>query len=470
MPNSLEMQVRKTIRAFGMLSGGEHVLIAVSGGADSTALMTCLHALAPEFHLTISIAHLNHGIRGKEADGDEDFVRCMASDRGLRFISETVDIKTDAKSPKRNLEDLAREKRYEFLRRCASNVGAQKIAVGHTMNDQAETALFRFIRGSGVAGLSAIHPVIAGTVIRPLLECSRLSILDYLNQKGCQYRDDSTNADLRHSRNRIRRELLPYLEDHFNPRAIETLAREAELFREVSDFIESRAKESFLLIRKNTDRGLSLNIEDMLRIHPVLQKEVWRQALHECLGSLRGISSCHIDSLLRLSRQDRSGASAQLPRGGRATREFEVICLQKEPPPSSDFARELKIPGSCIVSESGAVFTAAICSTPEIRTIREKCDRQAFLEGSILPKTLTIRSRAPGDRYGGPGHRKVKKMLITHRVPFTDRARLPMIAIGRDVIWIPGFRPARGYEVRPGSPECVAITMETGSDSLLLLK
>jgi tRNA(Ile)-lysidine synthase len=460
MLNSLEMQVRKTIRAFDMLSGGEHVLVGVSGGADSTALLFCLHALASEFHLALSIAHLNHGIRGAEADADEDFVRQTSVDLGLRFFSETTDIKQQAKTAKRNMEDLARQRRYEFLRRCASEIGAQKIAVGHTMNDQAETALFRFIRGSGIEGLSAIHPVIGGTVIRPLIECSRAAIIEYLKQRGCPYRDDSTNTDLRHSRNRIRRELLPYLESNFNPRMIETLAREAGLAREAWGFIESLAKQSFQSLQTKTNEGILLNVKNFLQINPVLQKEVCRQALLECLGSLRGITSRHIDSLLSLSGKEQSGARIQLPHGGLALRQFDSILLQREPLPSPAFICELKIPGRCIVSETGTVFTSASGSAPDLQTIRNLRARQAFLEASVLPKALTIRSRTPGDRYGGPGHRKVKKMLIDSRIPFNERARLPMVAAGNSVIWIPGFRPARGYEARPDTPDCIVITAE----------
>ena len=303
-----------------MLSGGDHVLVAVSGGADSTALLLCLHALASEFHLTLSVAHLNHGIRRAEADSDEDFVGRMCADLGLRFISETVDIKHQAKAAGRNIEDLARQKRYEFLRRCAREIGAQKIAVGHTLNDQAETALFRFIRGSGIEGLSSIHPVLGRTVIRPLIECSRASILKYLKERGSSYRDDSTNRDLKRARNRIRLELIPYLESHFNPRTIETLAREADLVREAWTFIESQAKDCFQKIHARTADSITLNIKDFSTIHPTLRKEVCRQTLLEFLGSLRGITSRHIDGLMALSRKGQSGSLIQLPHGCTALR------------------------------------------------------------------------------------------------------------------------------------------------------
>jgi tRNA(Ile)-lysidine synthase len=460
MLTSLETQVRKTIRAFEMLSGGEHVLVAVSGGADSTALLLCLHTLAVEYQLKLSVAHLNHGIRGTEADADEDFVRQMSANLGLRFISETTDIKQQAKTARRNMEDLARQRRYEFLWRSAGEIGARKIAVGHTMNDQAETALFRFIRGSGIEGLSAIHPVVGGTVIRPLIECSRAAIIEYLKQRECPYRDDSTNADLRHSRNRIRRELIPYLESHFNPRMIGTLAREANLAREAWGYIESQAKESFWRIHARTNEGILLNIKDFLQIDPALQKDVCRQALLECLGSLRGITSRHIDGLLSLAGKHQSGAQIQLPHGCIASRQFDSILLQKEASQNPAFLCELNVPGRCIVSETGAIFTAVRCSAPDLQTIKNACARQAFLAPSALPGALTIRSRAPGDRYGGPGHRKVKKMLIDGRIPFIERARLPMITAGNIVIWIPGFRPARAYEALPGSTDCIVITAE----------
>jgi tRNA(Ile)-lysidine synthase len=465
MPDDLEILVRKTIRKYGMLAGGEHVLVAVSGGADSAALLLCLHSLLSEFRLTLTVAHLNHKIRGAEADADEDFVRTMSAGLGLPFISETIDIKQQAQIQKQNIEELARHVRYDFLRRAAKQAGAQKIAVGHNLNDQAETALFRFIRGSGIEGLSAIHPVVDGLVIRPLLECSRDSILSYLKHTKASYRDDSSNRDFRHTRNRIRQELLPYLEKHFNPQLIATLAREAHMARETWSFIESQASELFKEIHSRTENSISINLEKLRKAHSALQKQVLRQALKECTGTLRGIASAHIDSLLSLCQADRSGARIELPHGCIGMRQFDEIVLLNQPlPPSRFFQYELGIPGRCLVAEIGSVFVSGSGAAPDLQTMKTKCSTHAFLEPSSLPSSLTIRSRIPGDRYGGQGHRKVKKMLIENKIPLTQRSFLPMIVAGAGVIWIPGFRPARSYEARPGSPECIVITMDRSQE------
>jgi tRNA(Ile)-lysidine synthase len=454
----LEIQVRKTICKFDMLNRGDQVLVAVSGGADSTALLLCLHKLAPDFGLTLTVAHLNHRIRGPEGDADEDFVRKMSADLGLPFVLETVEVKRQAAAAKQNLEDFARRVRYEFLRRTAHRIRAQKIAVGHNLNDQAETALYRFIRGSGLQGLSAIHPVVDGLIIRPLLECSRKLILDYLIQKEVRYQEDSTNRDPRHTRNRIRRELLPYLESNFNPQLVPVVAREASLAREAWSFIESQAKEAFLRLHSRLEDGISLKIRGLLELHPALQKEVLRQAVKACTGSLSGIGSIHIQSILSLCKFESSGGRIQIPQGSLAIRQSDTLLLLERTPQSRPaFVYRLSVPGQCLVSEDRTMFHCSFCSAPDLNTMKNERFTQAFLEPSALPHSLTIRSRLPGDRYGGAGHRKVKKMLINCKIPRSQRNVLPMVVAGNKVIWIPGFRPARGFEARPESPRCVAI-------------
>jgi tRNA(Ile)-lysidine synthase len=457
---ALESQVRRTIQKYEMLRLGEHVVVAVSGGADSTALLLCLNALASEFDVRLTIAHLNHGIRAAEADADEEFVRQLAARMRLPFVSETAEVKQQAMASGSNLEELARRKRYEFLRRTASRVKAQKIAVGHNMNDQAETALFRFIRGSGPKGLSAIHPVVDGVVIRPLLECSRKSVEEYLELQRAAYREDSSNLDLRHARNRIRLELIPYLERRFNPKLIQTLSREALLNRETWSFVESQTKQAFGAVHRRSAEGIHLAVPDLLKLHAALQKEVLRYAVKQCSGSLRGISSKNIEDLLLLCRGKMSGRHVRL-HGFAAFREFDNLLLRSsEPPGTGGYAYVLEIPGACRVPENGTVFRCSCVAKPALDKVRQDHWTGALLEPAALPKTLTVRSRLPGDRYGGPGHRKVKRMLIDKKIPLGRRSVLPMVAAGSDVIWIPGFRPARAYESRQGSNECVVIEMQ----------
>jgi tRNA(Ile)-lysidine synthase len=461
MQNDLELRVRKTIQRFGMISGDEHILVAVSGGPDSVALLLCLRDLAPALNLTLTVAHLNHGIRGMEAVADEEFVCGLASSSELPYISESIDVKGIAESEKRNVEEVAREKRYEFLRRTAAAIGAGKIAVGHTLNDQAETALFRFIRGTGIEGLGSIHPVVDGIVIRPLLECSRETILEYLTARHAVYREDSTNLDTHYSRNRLRRQVLPLLESTFNPQLIQTLAREAELARETWSFIDSHARSLLAEIRQQQGDALSLPLSDLKKLHPAMQKEVIRAAIREQFETLRNVGSIHILHILDLFGAQ-SGSRVQLPRGGMVSRQFNEILFSRTPSPEeSGYIHELQIPGSCPVPEVHAEFAAGFGAAPDIQWMRDTRSHQAFFDPLALPGgPLEIRSRRCGDRYGGQGHRKVKKMLIDSKIPASARTALPMVVVGNIVVWIPGFRPARGFEAKPNTTRCIQIQMQ----------
>lgn len=457
--DAFEILVRKTVQKHRMLNPGDHVVVAVSGGADSVALLLCLNRLAREWHLTLAVAHLNHRIRGREGDADEDFVRRLSADLQLPFHSESIEVKKQAIEGKHNLEELARQKRYEFLRRTARRLGAQKVAVGHNMNDQAETILFRLIRGSGIEGLSAIHPIVDGLVIRPLLECRRVEIVEYLKRKGADYRDDSTNADMRHTRNRIRMELVPYLE-RLNPKLAETLAREASLSRETWSFIEGEAKAALDRLCRKVDDGISMDLCGFESLHPALKKQVLRQALKECLGSLRGVTSKHIDGILSICGTGRGGGQVRIPGRNVAVRQFNTLLLTRQlPQKKQPFAYTLEIPGECRIPEAGAVFRAKVCRTPDKDAIRSRPSTRAFLDPRALPRLLTIRSKAPGDRYGGSGHRKVKKLLIGGKIPLLRRLDLPMVVAGKDVAWIPGFSPAKAFSAQPGSPNCVLVEM-----------
>jgi len=437
-----------TIRKFSMLSEGDHVVIAVSGGADSIALLHSLINLAPRWPLRLTVAHLNHGTRGAEADADQEFVRRACRELELPFITESVQLDSAAG----NFEQTARRARYTFLRRTAEALGAQKVAVGHTMNDQAETVLLRVLRGSGADGLAAIHPVVDNLIIRPMLECTRIEAVRYLDSLGVSYREDSTNRNIEFRRNRARYELLPYLEARFNPRLVETLAREAELSRETADYLDRESRRIYESLRRTIPGGISMGAEALSRLHPAIRKLVLRQALRDCRGSLARITARLLLDVEHLCRGTRSGRRVLIPGQAVALRQFDdLLVLKRQEGVPASFCQELAIPGECVIPEIGMRIVASSRNADQNPSAGWKAGHEAFLDPDTLPPVLTVRSRLPGDRYGGSSHRKVKKLLIEAAIPRLERDRLPMVAAGDAVIWIPGFRPAKPFAANPAS-------------------
>jgi tRNA(Ile)-lysidine synthase len=454
----LERRVLCTIRQHKMVDIGEHVLVAVSGGADSMALMHCMHRLARRWHLKLTVAHLNHGIRGMEADADEQFVRESCRGLGLDFISETVQVMKLAAAEKGNLEEVARRLRYRFLRETAVRVGAGRIAVGHNLNDQAETILLRLFRGSGSCGLAGIHPVVDGLVIRPLMDCSRRSILLYLEHIGASFREDSSNTEKDRQRNRTRLELVPYLEQHFNPRLLETLSREAAIEREAAEYLTIQARNAFDTIRLQSEKVLSLPVQGLLALHPALQGLVVREALKDCRGSLRGFTARHVRDVLSLCRPGLSGHGIVLPGRLRVERRFRNLEFHtKERSCRLEYCYALPVPGRCEVKELGLAFIAIVREGKSTSTAAPSLSDGAVLNATFLPQALSVRSRRPGDRYGGNRHRKVKKMLIDAKIPVERRITLPMLALHDSVIWIPGFLPAKSFRVESPRQESIIV-------------
>jgi tRNA(Ile)-lysidine synthase len=450
--SELEEEVRKTIQKFEMLRAGEHVLVGVSGGADSMALLHVLTRIAPDMGLTLTAAHLNHGVRGAESDADQEFVAETCRRLGVRLVAERARFGSTGA----NFEERARRARYDFLRRTAIEAPAHKIAVGHTMNDQAETVLLRLFRGSGADGLSAIHPVVDGTLVRPLLYCTRDQVITYLRSAGATWREDASNQDISYRRNRIRHELIPLLARHYNSGIVRTLAREADLSRETAGFLNRSARIEYTrLLRRSRPGEVTLDVPELRITDPALRKWVIRQALRDASGSIAGIAAGHIESVLRLLKKDAGGRTIQLPGGRTVSQEFETLRICSAPPrDTSPFSYALPVPGECKIQEAALSISATVldgcCKLGDPK-------RQAVLDAESVPGRLTVRSRQPGDRYGGPTHRKVKKMLIDAHIPRADRDLLPMVVFGDSVVWVPGFRPAKSFAVQPNSSRCIVL-------------
>jgi len=453
--------VARTLTKFGMIRAGEHVLVAISGGADSTALLLCLLQLAPALGIRLSAAHLNHCLRGEESESDEVFVRNLCKGLGLSLICEAIPVSPSGCAARGNLEETAREVRYDFLSRAAHQAGAQKIALGHTQNDQAETVLMRLFRGSGPRGLSGIQPVLGGLFIRPLLECQRREITAFLNGQGADYREDSTNRDVHYRRNRVRLELLPYVEKHLNPNAVRTLARHAAVAREVSDYLEKHAADALETVREPAKEGVSLSVKKLLELHPLMRKMSLRLALREIRGSLRGINERHVEAMVSLCLPGQSGRKIELPGDHLAARQFHSLVLSPKGERPAGFSYELTLPGRRRIHEAGMNICADFKDRHQLPDNLESTASCAYLDADRLPESLTVRSRLPGDRYGGPGRKKVKRMLIDARVPLRARSSLPMVAVPGGVIWIPGFQPSKSVAVSAQTVRCLVLEVKT---------
>ncbi|MBV8841848.1 MAG: tRNA lysidine(34) synthetase TilS, partial [Bryobacterales bacterium] len=317
--------VAATISRHRMLSPADRVIVAVSGGPDSVCLLDVLTELAPRLNVTISgVGHLNHKLRGDESDQDEEFVRAVAQRCGIEFHREEVDLRGAG-----NLEQAARQARRAFFNRLTQAGVANRIATGHTRDDQAETVLFRLIRGSGPNGIAGILPVTAEGLIRPLLDIARSDIREYLMSRGLAWREDSTNRDIRFSRNRIRHELLPQLAREWNPRIAEALARFADITQEEERWWAAEIGRVAAIEFTETDDGLEISAKQLAEMPKTVSRRLIRYAIAKIRDDDLPLAFEHIDAVLHLAAKREGEGTAKLP-GLEAIRSFGQIRLQRE--------------------------------------------------------------------------------------------------------------------------------------------
>jgi len=308
-------RIRKTIADCSLLERGDHLLVAVSGGPDSVALLRAMVALSPEYELRLTAAHLNHGLRGAEAHAEEVFVRSLCAGMGIPCLCKAVDIRALRKGRGMSLEEIGREQRYRFLDETAKTCGASKIATGHHRDDQAETVLINLLRGSGLEGLKGIPPVRDGRIIRPLLHVGRKEILEFLNHQGLTYMTDSSNSSPLFLRNRIRHELIPELALRYNPAVVEALSHTADIIRREDDYLQAVVRQ--ILGQWEIVPGapeIRISLTALLGLHEALQGRLIKYMLGAAALPGHGIGYRHIEAVLGFARRkSRRRASLDLP-------------------------------------------------------------------------------------------------------------------------------------------------------------
>ncbi|VVS93731.1 tRNA lysidine(34) synthetase TilS [Desulfoluna spongiiphila] len=464
--------VRATLARHAMCLPGDHLLVALSGGADSMALLHILHRLAPELGITLSVAHLNHGIRGEAADRDQLFSQRAAEDLSLACITHTVDVPALARRAGTGLEEAARNARYAFLHEVALSCGARRIAVGHHKGDMAEQLLLNLLRGSGLKGLGAMEPVTADGIIRPLVDLSKDDLAAWLKAEGIGHVTDDSNRDTAYTRNRVRHRLLPMLETEFNPSAVDTLARTAALLREEEDWLREMTESLYTDCRISEEEGhLTLSIPTLSRLHPAAQNRVLRRSVEALCGSTRTLSAAHVQSLSKLLSQGQPGHFVDLSRGlrGILTRgglhlTTETGSLRHTRPdllsgvPPFCYTVDRPEPGHPLtlgIEETGDTLTVGWTSAPGTIPSSRNANR-VFIDPSAIAFPLTVRNHRPGDRFrpqGGSGSRKIGRFFSDCGVEAAHRSRIPLVLSKNAVIWVAGYRlDGAATPPPPGAP------------------
>jgi tRNA(Ile)-lysidine synthase len=460
---SLQQRIVATIQRHALLRDGAGVLVALSGGADSVALLFLLRELEASGALRVAgAAHLHHGLRGAAADADAAFCESLAARFDVPFVVERADVASLARLQKRSIEDAARAARYAFLARARAACGAEAVAVAHTRDDQAETFLLRLLRGAGTRGLGSIRPR-NGHVIRPLLEIDRGELRDWLTALGESWREDATNADVAIPRNRVRHELIPFLGSRFSPAISAVLAREAALAQQDEDFLHDRAIELARRIVLTDERGvIRLDAAALHEAPRALGSRVVRQVLEQLAGS-KSVSFEHVDRVLALQ----PGQAVSLP-GQDAVRTGDVMALRtrrgrgpahrratrgdREREDGTPFAISLSIPGEVQVDASQlAVSAERLAAVPGRPTKWAARAGEVGVAAVGLALPLAVRTRRPGDRFhplGAPGPRKLQDFFVDRKVPREERDRVPLVVDGRDrIVWVVGQAVAEDFRV-----------------------
>ena len=445
MFSKFALQVQQTIIKYKMLDPADRVLAGVSGGADSVCLVLVLKELGHE----VTVAHVNHGLRGAAADEDEAFTRELADRLGMRFFSKRVSIAAEGK----NIEAAGREARKEFFNELVRLHGFTKIAVAHTRDDRVETFMMNLLRGSGSEGLVSMAPASERT-IRPLIGTGRTEVEAYLNNRNQAWRTDSTNFDLGFARNRLRRVVIPTLSAEFNPNLLETLGKTLEILEVEDAWMRSITDRWLIENGTKQENEFVISVEALTPAPAGLTRRVLRSALRRAGSELRDVSFEHIEAVRRLLESGKSGKLVEIPGGLVVTREFHRLVFRQRAAAPGNYDYELKIPGEVHVPELAKVFRAEIVENAGEGTGHPRI----FVDGESIGPCVRIRNWKPGDYYrpvGWPAG-KLKKLFQRARIPRSHRRNWPVVVANSTIVWVASFPVSREFVPRGHSQKKVA--------------
>lgn len=453
-------KVLSTINKHNLIQKGDKIVLGLSGGPDSVCLLHVLNRLKKDFNIEIYAAHLNHQIRGIEAQKDALYVSKLCEDMGIIFFVKSINIPKYCENEGLSLEEGARKLRYEMFYEIKDKIKANKIAIGHNLNDQAETVMMRIMRGTGLKGLKGIDYIRDNCIIRPILDVERNEIEEYCEAYNLNPRIDKTNLENIYTRNKIRLDLLPYMKDNFNSNVIESIVRMSNSLKSDNDYIEKEAEAKFREVSNIKEKGfVEINLDDFVCLHDAIKVRVLRNSIKHILGDTNFVDQRHIEDIMSLEDNSKVNKMLTLPRNIFVYRKKDSIILTNEEIVNEEIEFYYNVPsnGFIKIKELKQIIETQVMSIDRYKSMKLDNSSKGF-DFNKVKGGIVIRSRRQGDKIKlAMGSKKVKDLFIDLKIPREERCKIPIITDSEGIICVGDYKISENYKIDENTKEVLKI-------------
>lgn len=455
-------KVLTTINKYNLIENGDKVVLGISGGPDSICLLHILNRLKEEMDIEIYAAHLNHQIRGLEAQKDALYVSKICDDMGITLFVKSMNVPKYCLDNGLSIEEGARKLRYEMFDEIKNKTKSNKIAVGHNLNDQAETILMRIMRGTGLQGLRGIEYIRENGVIRPILDIDRKDIEAYCKHYDLNPRIDESNLENIYVRNKVRLELIPYMMNNFNPNIIESIVRMSNSLKNDSDYIEDESNIKYKEVSSKIEDSINIDIKGYTNLHKSIKTRILRKAIKDLLGDTNFIDQKHIEDIIELESESKLDKKITLPRGLFAYRRKNNIILTTREIINKDieFCYNMPINGFIKIKELDMIVETQTMNIDRYKSMKSDKMSKGFdfnkIKGGII-----VRSREQGDKIKlSAGSKKIKQLFIDLKIPKEERCKIPIIVDNEDIMCVGNQRISENYKIDVNTKEVLKISFK----------
>lgn len=470
-------QIEEFVLKNHMIEKDDRFVLGVSGGADSVCLFYVMLELKQKYNIEMMVVHVNHGIRGRDADEDEQFVKRLCERNHIPCECVHADVSKVAKEQKLSEEEAGRQVRYKAFEQAMKKYGCNKIAVAHNRNDQSETVLLNLFRGTGLKGLAGIEPV-RGKIVRPLLQTGRIEIENYLASLGIQYQNDFSNFEDVYTRNKVRLRVLPYVEAEINTKASWHIAQTSDIMKEMCDFLAYEVERVYKQIVKKETGMLTVPRETFNKEHVVLRKELIRRMIFELSGKRKDVEVRHIESILELAGKG-VGKKVDLPYSLECVNDYEMLVLRIQDRKAERIESQVIEKALDLSDYKGRIefdtngqleWEVVELSSDKSQTIEKiksipKNDYTKCFDYDKIKNTVLLRNRKIGDFYqfnSAGSKKKLKEFFINEKIPSEKRSGILLLADGNHIMWIVGHRMSEYYKVDDHTRKILVVKINGG--------